>query len=161
MPSKFGSISKAYITQDQQITPTTSETVNNPLALNLYVLSYDINKNLLTTNEASKENLKTYLDQHRPMTDAINIKDGFIVNFGIDFEVSVASNQNSNEVISNCIGALQDLFKIEDQQINQPIVISEVYTRLYKVKGVLNIVKCDFINKTAVDRDWETTSLLF
>jgi hypothetical protein len=151
MPSKFGSIAKAYITQDQQITPTTSETVNNPLALNLYVLGYDINKNLLITNEASKENLKTYLDQYRPMTDAINIKDGYIVNFGVDFEISVASNQNSNEVISNCIGALQDLFKIENQQLNQPIVISEVYTRLYKVKGVLNVVKCDFINKTGED----------
>jgi hypothetical protein len=151
MPSKFGSIAKAYITQDQQITPTSTETINNPLALNLYVLAYDINNNLILSNEASKENLKTYLDQNRMMTDAINIKDGYIINFGVDFEISVASNENSNEVLSNCISAIQDLYKIEDMQLNQPIIKSELYTRLYKVKGVLNVAKCEFINKTGED----------
>ena len=151
MSPKFGSIAKAYITQDQQITPTSTETVNNPLALNLYVLAYDINNNLILTNEATKENLKTYLDQNRMMTDAINIKDGYIVNFGVDFEISVASNENSNEVLTNCISAIQDLYKIGDMQLNQPIIKSELYTRLYKVKGVLNVAKCEFINKTGED----------
>jgi hypothetical protein len=151
MAPKFGSLAKAYITQDQQITPTSTETINNPLALNLYVLAYDINNNLILTNEASKENLKIYLDQNRMMTDAINIKDGYIVNFGVDFEISVASNENSNEVLTNCISAIQDLYKIDDMQINQPIVKSELYTRLYKVKGVLNVAKCEFINKTGED----------
>lgn len=151
MPARFGSIAKAYITQDQQITPTTNETVNNPLALNLYVLAYDISNNLITANEATKENLKLYLDQNRMMTDAINIKDGYIINFGIDFEISVASNENSNEVLSNCISAIQDLYRTENMQINQPIVKSELYTRLYKVKGVLNVAKCEFINKTGED----------
>lgn len=146
MAPKFGSVAKAYITQDQQITPTSTETINNPLALNLYVLAYDINNNLILTNEATKENLKTYLDQNRMMTDAINIKDGYIVNFGVDFEISVASNENSNEVLTNCISAIQDLYQIDNMQLNQPIVKSELYTRLYKVKGVLNVAKCKFTN---------------
>ena len=151
MAPKFGSIAKAYITQDQQITPTSTETINNPLALNLYVLSYDINRKMSLTNKATKENLKTYLDQNRMMTDAINIKDGYIVNFGIDFEISVASNENSNGVLTNCINAIQDLYKIDNMQLNQPITKSELYTRLYKVKGVLNVAKCEFINKTGED----------
>jgi phage-related baseplate assembly protein len=85
------------------------------------------------------------------LTDAINIKDGYIVNFGVDFEISVASNENSNEVLANCISAIQDLYKIEYMHINQPIIKSELYTRLYKVKGVLNVAKCEFINKTGED----------
>jgi hypothetical protein len=151
MAPKFGSLAKAYITQDQQITPTSTETINNPLALNLYVLAYDINSKLISSNEATKENLKTYLDQNRMMTDAINIKDGYIVNFGVDFEISVASNENSNEVLTNCISAIQDLYKTEYMHINQPLVKSELYTRLYKVKGVMNVAKCEFINKIGED----------
>ena len=151
MAPKFGSVSKAYITQDQQITPTSTDTINNPLALNLYVLTYNINKKLSLVNEATKENLKLYLDQNRMMTDAINIKDGYIINFGVDFEISVASNQNSKGVLANCISAIQDLYQIDNMQLNQPIVKSELYTRLYKVKGVLNVSKCVFINKTGED----------
>ena len=151
MAPKFGSIDKAYITQDQQITPTSTDTINNPLALNLYVLSYNINKKMILANEATKENLKTYLDQNRMLTDAINIKDGYIVNFGVNFSISVSSNENSNEVLTNCISAIQDLYKIDNMQINQPIVKSELYTRLYKVKGVLNVAKCEFINKVGED----------
>ena len=147
MAPQFGSVAKAYITQDQQITPTSTETINNPLALNLYVLAYNIDNNLIPANEATKENLKIYLDQNRMLTDAINIKDGYVVNFGVDFEISVTSNENSNEVLANCISAIQDLYKINDMQLNQPIVKSELYTRLYKVKGVLNVAKCEFINK--------------
>jgi hypothetical protein len=97
MAPRFGSVAKAYITQDQQITPTSTDTINNPLALNLYVLAYDINNNLILSNEATKENLKIYLDQNRMLTDAINIKDGYIVNFGVDFEISVSSNENSKK----------------------------------------------------------------
>ena len=46
----------------------------NPLSLNLYVLSYDGDKKLTSPNQATKENLQTYLGQYRMVTDAINIK---------------------------------------------------------------------------------------
>ena len=39
-------------------------------------------------------------------------------------------------------------------QLNQPIIKSELYTRLYKVKGVLNVAKCEFINKTGEDKGY-------
>ena len=43
MPPQFGTIAKAYITQDDQISPLTTEPnrIPNPLALNLYTLGYD------------------------------------------------------------------------------------------------------------------------
>ena len=48
MPAKFGRVAKAYITQDDQITPYTGEPtrIPNPLALNLYTLGYDSQGNL-------------------------------------------------------------------------------------------------------------------
>ena len=90
MPSQFGNIAKAYITQDDQISPLTTEPnrIPNPLALNLYTLGYDASKKLTTLNTATKTNLATYLEQYRMLTDAINIKDAFIINIALDFEIT-------------------------------------------------------------------------
>ena len=87
MPPRYGSIAKGYIVQDYQLNAYTSEEESNPLALNLYVLSYDRQKKLTLTGEATKQNIKQYLSQYRLMTDAINIKDGYIINIGINFEI--------------------------------------------------------------------------
>ena len=46
-----------------------TSTIPNPLTLNMYVLGYDYKGNLVTLNQAVKQNLKTYLSQYRLMTD--------------------------------------------------------------------------------------------
>ena len=69
------------------------------LALNLYTLGYNSNKQLSTLNEATKTNLATYLEQYRMLTDAINIKDAFIINFGLDFQITAFKSYNNQEVI--------------------------------------------------------------
>ena len=83
-----------------------------PLALNLYTLGYDNNKNLTNLNTATKTNLSTYLEQFRMLTDAINIKNAFIINFSLDFEITSFKNYNNNEVILNCITELKKIILI-------------------------------------------------
>ena len=105
MPPRFGSVSKAYIVPDDQLSQQSLEEqrIANPLALNMYVLGFNSTKQLIPLNNAIKENLKTYLDYYRILTDAVNIKDAFIINIGLDFEISVLSNYNSNEVLNKCL----------------------------------------------------------
>jgi hypothetical protein len=151
MPPRFGSISKAYIVQDDQLNiEGNSDNLvllqPNPNALNLYVLSYDENQRLVQTNTALKENLKNYLSSYRVMTDAINIKDAFIINFGIDFEITPRPEYSGYETIANCITALSDYFDIAKWQINQPIIVSEIYNLLDRVAGVQTVVDVKFIN---------------
>jgi hypothetical protein len=151
MPPRFGSISKAYIVQDDQLNiEGNSDNLvllqPNPNALNLYVLSYDENQRLVQTNTALKENLKNYLSSYRVMTDAINIKDAFIINFGIDFEITPRPEYSGYETIANCITALSDYFDIVKWQINQPIIVSEIYNLLDRVAGVQTVVDVKFIN---------------
>jgi hypothetical protein len=81
------------------------------------------------------------------VTDAINIKDAFYINIGVNFDIVVQSGYNNNDVITNCILAIQDHFNIEKWQINQPIVISDIYSTLLTVKGVQSVVKVEIINK--------------
>ena len=152
LPSKFGRVAKAYITQDDQISPLTTESDNipNPLALNLYTLGYDSNKNLSILNKATKTNLVTYLEQYRMLTDAINIKDAFVINFELDFEITAFKNYNNNEVLLECISELKDYFNVDKWQINQPIIISEISNLLAGVKGVQTVEKVELKNKNGL-----------
>ena len=148
MPAKFGSVSKAYIVPDDQISQQEFEQtrIANPLAMNLYVLGFNQNKQLTALNQAVKENLKNYLNHYRILTDAINIKDAFIINIGIQFEITVLSNYNSNEVLLKCIDAVKTYFNIDRWQINQPIMKSDVTNLLGNVKGVQSVVNITFNN---------------
>lgn len=143
MPNVFGSVAKVYITPDEQNNITTvdnfDDTVANPLAMNMYMLGYDNNKNLVKVNRAVKENLKTYLSQYRMLTDSINFRDAYIINIGIDFDVIPLRNFNGNEVLLNCVNALKNFFNIDMWQINQPIVYSDILSTLLSVKGVQTI----------------------
>lgn len=147
MPSKYGAIAKAYIEQDHQISSFDfQDRMPNPMALNLYILTYDASKNLVAANEAIKENLRTYLRQYRLMTDAINIKDPYIVNFGIDYEIITRPNYNSNEVLTKCHQVLMKLFEPDNMQINQPIFLGRLYTELDRVEGVQTVESVKIIN---------------
>lgn len=148
MPAKFGSVAKAYIVPDDQIAQDTLENKRtlNPLALNMYVLGFNQDKQLVNLNTAIKQNLKSYLDYYRILTDAVNIKDAFIINIGVDFEISVLSNYNSNSVILQCINALKTYFNIDRWQINQPVVKSEIMNVISNVNGVQNVIAVKFSN---------------
>jgi len=148
MPQKFGSVAKAYIVPDDQISQADFQQtrVANPLAMNLYVLGFNQSKQLVALNDAIKENLKTYLGYYRILTDAINIKDAFVINIGIDFEISVLSNYNSNETLLKCVDAVRSMFDVDKWQINQPVIKSDITTTLANVKGVQSVVGVKFKN---------------
>ena len=112
----------------------------NPLALNLYVLSYDGNKNLTAPNQATKENLQTYLGQYRMVTDAINIKNAYVINIGVKFSIMTLPQYNKNEVLVRCINEIKTFFNIDRWQINQPIIISDLLYIISVVEGVAVVV---------------------
>ena len=153
MPARLGRVAKVYITQDDQISPLTTEPnrIPNPLALNLYTFGYDKNKKLTSLNAATKQNLSTYLEQFRMLTDAVNIKDAFIINFLVDFEIVTFKSYNNEEVILNCITELKEFFDIDKWQINQPIIISEVYNLLGSILGVQSVESVSFKNISGTD----------
>jgi len=143
MPSKYGEVAKAYIepTKLQSILPGESLGI-----LDLYILTYDINKNLNYASYALKQNLVTYLSQYRMINDAINIKNGFIINIGVNFDIIVLPNYNNNQVLVKCIDALQSHFNIDNWQINQPIILRDIYVLLDRIEGVQTVKNIDIYN---------------
>jgi len=130
--------------------------VNNPFAINMYILGYDVNKNLTNINDAVKQNLKTYISEYRMITDGINLMNGFIVNIGVDFEIIVYSNFNKREVVTNCLTILQDYFNIDNWTFNKPINISEIELILANVEGVMSVPSVKISNLCGGDGNYST-----
>jgi len=150
LPSKFGSVSKVYVTQDELNSAksvTDGIIDSNPLALSLYVLGYDSDAKVIPATNNLKNNLKTYLANYIPVTDALNIKDAFVVNIEVNFDILVRPNYNSRDVILRCTDTLIEYFDITKWNINQPINISDMYSVLDRVTGVQTVQKVEITNK--------------
>lgn len=175
MPSKYGSIAKVYAVTDTQLdmadiqakpstiqsgsaapgqVNTINPSKNNPFAINLYVLCYDSNQRLITSNEAIRQNLKNYLNQYRMLTDSVNIIDGYIINIGVDFGIIVYKNYNKREVLANCITLVQQFFDINNVKFCQPINLSRLRLEIAKVDGVQSVTGLKVKNLTLKDGDY-------
>jgi len=148
MPAKYGTVAKAYIepTKAQTISAGESNSI-----LDLYVLSNNAQGQLTTGSLALKQNVITYLSQYRMVNDSINIKDGFIINIGVNFEIIILPNYNNNQVLTACILALQDYFTIDKWQINQPILLRNLYILLDRIEGVQTVKTVDIVNKVGTN----------
>lgn len=177
MPAKFGSIAKAYVSKDG-ILDTQSQLsmfkssldertkqnpfgintvygeLNNPYSINLYVLSYNKSKKLVNPNELVLRNLKSYLSKYRILTDGINITSAFIINFGVNFEISVFHNFNKKEVLLKCISEISSLFNIDKISIMEPLEIGEIELKLSDVDGVRSVISVEVVNLTTEDGNY-------
>ena len=164
LPAKFGNIAKVHLVQDDQLNKSaqtdnleravTQDDVDNkrtlksfqvgripnPLAMNMYTLGYNTSKKLSPLNQTVKENLKTYISQFRLVTDAINIKDAYVINISVNFAILTKVGFNKNEVLLSCISKVQNFFDIDRWQIGQPIVLSDISYELSLVDGVSSVV---------------------
>ena len=143
MPSDYGTVSKSYIEQPK----LTDNQVSTIETLNLYVLSLNSEGKLDYANTTLKNNLRTYMSQYRMIGDNIEIRDAYIINIGINFEIIVLPEYNNNEVLLACITALQTYFNIDNWQLNQPIFLRDLYILLDKIKGVQTVKNVSIINK--------------
>ena len=150
LPAKYGSIAKVYVVKDSELTYNGISEKNmsqNNLGITYYISGYDADGKLIPINDTTKENLKTYLDQYRMLTDGITIRDAYVINIAIEFEIISLQNQNGNQVILKCINRLKEYFDTSKWQINQPIILSNIYTELDRIEGVQTVVDLKVVNK--------------
>lgn len=161
LPAKYGNVAKVHLVQDDQLNKpineldrkVTTDDVNNgltirqltsripnPLAMNMYTLGYDSNNQLTQLSSVVKENLKTYLSQYRLVTDAINIKDAYIIDIAVDFAVLTKVGFNKNDILLRCIDRVKDYFDVTRWQIGQPIIIADIVYELSLVDGVSSVI---------------------
>ena len=183
IPPRFGSIAKVMVIPNSNLSISTNQTllngfvnnenqttlinnslennfrkvnfdVSNPFSLNLYVLSYNSNKNLTQTNEALVYNIRQYLQKYKIISDSVNIIDGYIINIGIDFKILVYNNFNKKEVLDQCLQKAKDFFNIDKWYFNQPININQFELELAKIEGVQSVAEVTFKNLNQNDGDY-------
>jgi hypothetical protein len=148
LPSQYGQIAKVFTTPQKASEVTANEKITS---LDLYVLAYNNQKQLEAPSTTLKNNLKTYLSQYRMINDTVSIKNGFIINIGVNFDIIVLPNFNSNEVIAACIVALQTFFNIDNWQFNQPIILRDLYNILDRIQGVQTVKNIEIVNKAGTN----------
>jgi hypothetical protein len=139
MPSRFGSVFRA----NAKLNPFNKNSVE------LIVLSKNSSGFVTTAPNDLKTNLKTYLSRFRMITDAIEILDGEVINIALNFSILVKPDFNKTEVLVNCIDALKEYFEIDRWQLNQPINLTDIYTTIAAVPGVLSVVDVTISNRVA------------
>jgi len=183
IPPRFGSIAKVMVIPNSDLSISTNQTllngfvnnenqttlinnslennfrkvnfdVSNPFSLNLYVLSYNSNKNLTQTNDALVYNIRHYLQKYKIISDSINIIDGYIINIGVDFKILVYNNFNKKEVLDQCLQKAKDFFNVDKWYFNQPININQFELELAKVEGVQSISEVVFKNLNQNDGNY-------
>jgi hypothetical protein len=182
MPPKYGSLAKAQIITNSSLDVNVNQMLtgtvdvnnvatvmnndiqtyfrklnydrSNPFAINLYVLSYNSNKNLTEANPALINNLINYLKQFRMITDGVNVVDGYVINIGIEFTISVFKGYNKKDVLLSAIETVQSFFDIDKWSFSQAINLSQLELEIAKVEGVQSVLSLDIYNLNANDGNY-------
>jgi len=123
-------------TMDALVAANLDDITTEVASVEIYTLSYDMNKNLVNTPLLIQNNLKQYLNEYRMVTDEIVLKDGYIINFGVFFDVVAHRYANKQEVKLQCIQKITEYFKIDKMQFRQPLYTSQLEYELMGIDGV-------------------------
>jgi hypothetical protein len=151
MPGQYGKVSKAYVTKDDATFNNYMQSdisQKDQILVSLYLLGLNSSNQLANPSPALLQNIQTYLADYRMMTDSINIKPAYIINIACDFDIVIRPNFTSQDVIARCIMQMQDFFNINNWQINEPIILGDIYSTLDQIEGVQTVKDVRIVNKT-------------
>ena len=80
------------------------------------------------------------------VTDAVDFKDAYIVNIGVQYDVVLRPGTVARDVLLSCNEVIGDYLKTENRAINEPINLSELYTLIDQVQGVQTVKAVKILN---------------
>jgi len=139
MPAKFGAIKRASVMRDPD------SIYRN---INVYLISEDQDGLLTSPNSLIKRNVKTWLSSKKMISDTIDLLDAKVVNLGINFSILAQKGLNRFEVLDAAIEALRGRYSDIYFEIGEPIYITDIYTILNAVPGVVDTIDVQLVEKT-------------
>lgn len=151
MPTRFGTVAKVYAAKDTLFAGDEKD----PLNVSLYLLSYGEDGHLTSPNSSLKRNLKTYLSEYTMLTDTVDLKDAFIINIGIQYDIVLRRGYSSLDVLLSCNRVLQDYFNVKNRAINEVINLVDLQNILNQVQGVQVVKDIKVVNKVGLEGDMQ------
>ena len=140
-----GTVNSEDLEQALQFLPQPSADGEIP-TIEIWTLAYDGNKNLTRLSDNSDgtahlihSNLKKYLENFRLITDEVVIRSGYVINFGVIFDVTAHKTSNKQEVKIACIQKIIDYFAPDNMNFREPIYVSQLQYELLGVDGVRGV----------------------
>ena len=132
----------------------------DPAVTNLYICSRDAESKIIVSPDTHKKNLRTYLNQFRLISDNIDILDARIINYTVDYTVTVEYDQNKRTVLQAINTRLKTLLATTNFQISQPIVLGDLMNVIVNTSGVSNLsnVQIKSISGTVSGREYSSSS---
>jgi len=137
LPSEFGRVFRAGI----------SENPINPLSSRLFILCRDITGKLDIAPDTLKSNIANYLNEFRLVSEALDILDGKVLNYGIRFQVVTTPGVNKEQVVQTVINDLSEMYKINNMQIDQPLVLDDMRYAILQNPGVVTLKNLEVFSR--------------
>tara|TARA_Y100000592_G_C5475739_1_gene322163 strand:- start:3581 stop:4135 length:555 start_codon:yes stop_codon:yes gene_type:complete len=151
MPTTFGKVYRA----------TCRKSSRNPLATELYILSQNSRAQLTTAPDTLKKNLRKYLNEFRLVSDAIDVLDGTVINYGIEYSV-VATPEANKSVLANAVqSSIASALDTGSFQMDQPLIEADIINAIINTTGVLSLNKLEIFNITGEIGDRNYSSFNF
>jgi hypothetical protein len=136
LPAKFGKPAKVFAKTSRQ----------NDGSVDIYMLAKNSEGHFISPSNTLRNNVATYINKYRMLTDGFNIFNGNVINMRCRFGIVVSPSFNKSETISRCISALKKYFDSDLAQIGQPIVLSNVISTIDDVEGVVSVYELNMTN---------------
>ena len=153
MPAQFGRVYRASIAPNPV----------NPLSALLYITSLDRDGNMTVAPDTLKKNLSKYLNEFRLISDAIDILDTQVINYGVKYSVIVTQDSNKIQVIQNINNRIADALQKKYFQIDQPLVIDDITNTIINTDSVISMTELKvypIVNKVE-DRQYSSSTFPF
>ena len=130
MPSPYGAIKRCTVVRD-----------NNDLRrnINMYVVAESAGGKLENASKQLKENVKTWLNQVRMISDSIDIFDAKIINLGLEFDVEPKSGISMKSLSMDLRNMIYNELTTIPPDIGEAFYLSHVFALLQNHKDVLTV----------------------
>ena len=143
MPSNFGRVYRIGISSNDE----------NPLATQLHIISRNKNGELAISPDALKDNLRTYLNEHRLISDAIDILDVDVINLSVTYNVVCDDVSNKSLVVESANSKLKQYLRVQNFQVEQPLVLTDLQNMIINTDGVVSLVDFSVGVKSGTDTE--------
>jgi hypothetical protein len=137
LPAEFGRVYRAGL----------RKSARNPLATELFVLSQNRSGQLTIAPDTLKKNLRTYINEYRLISDAIDVLDAIVVNYGIEYAIVVTPESTKSTVNAAVSVAIKAAVARKYFQIDQPIVEADIINVIINTPGVLSLQSLSFYSR--------------
>lgn len=138
MDPRFGSIKRCNVVRDFD-----SDRRN----INIYLVATDSRGHLAAPTTTLKTNLQNWLLGYKPINDSVDLLDGRIINYGVDYKIIIDDNYDKNEVVAQANRILGDKLGVVIN-FGQSLFLGSIFRDLViKVEGLLDVVEIEIVNK--------------